>query len=276
MELERSELASADLCRPLLISIWSEQLESTSARLKQHAQLNRWGSCGLWQRFVILFGSNSPPRVRQWGNVVNVLITRHCEQAYQNILLDCDSFLNVLWRATFESKPPPFCLCDVPQSCSCGVLIALFLCVCGRGRWWSVKEFAWNGRSVSANRPGMSLCFEGEVRVRWRSVPHTHTGRFLTLTVKTTASSDTGVAPVCLLCWPLVKWTQIARVRVERQGLLTGWQWWRRRWGDNGQTCVVCSYGTSLPPAPCDVMSIHCEEVAVLPSPVCVWSLGRL
>lgn len=145
MESERSELASADL------------LKSTSARLKQHAQLNRWGSCGLWQRFVILFGSNSPPRVRQWGNVVNVLITRHCEQAYQNILLDCDSFLNVLWRATFESKPPPFCLCDVPQSCSCGVLIALFLCVCVWERKVMISKRICLEWSVSFSKPSWNV-----------------------------------------------------------------------------------------------------------------------
>lgn len=40
--------------------------------------------------------------------------------------------------------------------------------------------------------------------------------------------------------------------------------------GDNGQT----QRSVLMEQPPCDVMSVHGEEVAVLPSPVCVGSSG--
>lgn len=86
------------------------------------------------------------------------------------------------------------------------------------------------------------------------------------LTAKTTASSDTAPAPVCLPCWPLVKSGQ--RLHGSAAGSADKRDNGAGNNGPGPWPRVVLWNNLLL--APCDVMSVPCEEVTVLPSPVCV------
>ena len=151
-------------------------------------------------------------------------------------------------RIASETKAAPLCVWwpTVYQLWAKGIGVLIVLCVCLR---WGGSErisLEWSVTNIVSVLECKFPC-----HCVWRGVgvdgpagDWLPTGRFLTLTAKTTVSSDTEVVPVCLLCWLLIKWTGIAWVRARSRAC---WQP-DNGGGNNGQTRAVCSYGTTSCP----------------------------